>query len=409
MKEEILKKYAELVVKVGVNIQKNQALVINSPIECADFTRLVAEVAYKAGAREVQINWKDDKLTRIKYLNAPEEIFEEYPDWQKEFFVSYAKKGAAFLSIAASDPEALKGVNPDRMVKADKAANSAIKEYVDRLMSDKNPWCVVSMPTKQWAKKVFPNCTEEEAVEKLGEAITETVRLNEKDPVSAWMKHKDNMIKSAGFLNKNNFKYLHYKNSLGTDLKIELPKNHLWLAASSRTPEGIEFIPNMPTEEVFTMPKRDGVNGKVVSSKPLNYNGNLIENFSLTFKDGRVIEYTAEKGCENLKSLIETDDGSHYLGEVALVPYDSPISNSNILFYNTLFDENASCHLALGKAYPTCIKDGEKMPEEELKTSGANDSITHEDFMVGTSDLSIIGITEDGKEVTVFENGNFAI
>lgn len=408
MNQDLLKKYAELVVKVGVNIQKNQTLVVNSPIECCDFVREISEIAYKCGARDVEVRWKDDKLTRIKYLNAPEEVFEEFPQWQKEFYLTYAREGAAFLSISSSDPEALKGVDPNRMVKAGKATDAAIKEYVDRMMNDKNPWCVVSMPTKKWAEKVFPNVSEEAAVEKLGEAIAKTIRLNEKDPVAAWMEHKDNMIKNADFLNKHNFKYLKYKNSLGTDLKIELPKGHMWLAASSKTPEGIEFIPNMPTEEVFTLPKKTGVNGKVVSSKPLNYNGNLIENFSLTFKDGRVVEFTAEKGYEVLKSVIETDEGAHYLGEVALVPYDSPISNSNILFYNTLFDENASCHLAIGKAYPTCIKGGSDMSKEELEASDVNDSITHVDFMVGTSDLSIIGIMESGEEVTVFKDGNFA-
>ncbi|MFL0251303.1 aminopeptidase [Clostridium neuense] len=409
MNQDLLTKYAELVVKIGVNIQKNQTLVVNSPIECADFVREITESAYKCGARDVQVRWKDDKLSRIKYLNAPEEIFEEFPEWQKEFYISYARQGAAFLSIAASDPEALKGVDPNRMVKAEKASDAAIKEYVDRMMSDKNPWCVVSMPTKKWAQKVFPNVSEEEAVEKLGEAIAKTIRLNEKDPVAAWMKHKDNMIRNAEFLNKHNFKYLKYKNSLGTDLKIELPEGHMWLAASSKTPEGIEFIPNMPTEEVFTLPKKTGVNGKVVSSKPLNYNGNLIENFSFTFKDGRVVDFTAEKGNEVLKSMIDTDEGSHYLGEVALVPYDSPISNSNILFYNTLFDENASCHLAIGKAYPTCIKGGSDMSEKELEALDVNNSITHVDFMVGTSDLSIIGVTENGEEVTVFKDGNFSI
>lgn len=408
MNQDLLKKYAELVVKVGVNIQKNQTLIVNSPIECCDFVREISEIAYKCGARDVEVRWKDDKLTRIKYLNAPEEIFEEFPEWQKEFYLSYAREGAAFLSIAASDPEALKGVDPNRMVKSQKAADTAIKEYVDRMMNDKNPWCVVSMPTKKWAQKVFPNVSEEEATEKLGEAIAKTIRLNEKDPVAAWMSHKDRMIKNAGFLNEHNFKYLQYKNSLGTDLKIELPKGHMWLAASSKTPEGIEFIPNMPTEEVFTLPRKTGVNGKVFASKPLNYNGNLIENFSLTFKDGRVVDFTAEKGYEVLKSMIETDEGAHYLGEVALVPYDSPISNSNILFYNTLFDENASCHLAIGKAYPTCIKGGSDMSKEELEDLDVNDSITHVDFMVGTSDLSIIGVTESGEEVTVFKDGNFA-
>ena len=210
------------------------------------------------------------------------------------------------------------------------------------------------------------------------------------------------------FLNSNNFKYLQYKNSLGTDLKIELPENHLWLGGSDFTPDGIEFIANMPTEEVFTLPKKDGVNGIVVSSKPLNYNGNLIEKFSITFKQGKIVDFNAEVGYDILKSIIETDEGSHYLGEVALVPYDSPISNSNILFYNTLFDENASCHLAIGKAYPVCIKNGENLNDEELAEQGVNDSFVHEDFMVGTEDLQIIGITADGKQISIIENGNFA-
>lgn len=408
MEGSLLKKYAELVVKIGVNIQKNQTLVVSSPIECSEFVEAIAESAYKAGARDVQVRWNDDKLSKIKYLNAPEEVFEEFPEWRKEFYISYARQGAAFLSIAASDPDIMKGVDPNRMVKESKASNAAIKEYVERLMADKNPWCVVSMPTKAWAKKVFKEVDEDEAVEKLWEAILKTVRVGEGDPVALWMEHKKNIIDRTKYLNECKFKYLHYKNSLGTDLKIELPKGHIWLGAASKTPEGIEFIPNMPTEEVFTLPKKSGVNGKVVSSKPLNYKGNLIENFSLTFKAGKIVDFTAEQGYENLKSIIETDEGSHYLGEVALVPYDSPISNSNILFYNTLFDENASCHLAIGKAYPTCIENGENMSEDELKKAEVNDSIEHEDFMVGTEDLEIIGITEEGKEIPVFKKGNFA-
>ena len=409
MDDKLLEKYALLLVKTGINIQKDQTLVINSPIECAAFTRIVSKIAYIEGAREVVVTWRDELSTKIKFTFAPEEIFSEYPDWQKDFYVSSARKGAAFLSISASDPELMKDVNPARMSKANKAASTAIKEYRDRMMSNKNVWCVASIPTQAWANKVFPEVSEDEAMEKLWNAIFKTVRVDTEDPVASWETHKSNLKKSMDYLNLNNFKYLQYKNSLGTNLKIELPENHLWLGGSDYTPSGVEFIANMPTEEVFTLPKKTGVNGIVVSSKPLNYNGNLIDKFSITFENGRVVDFKAENGYDILKSIIETDEGSCYLGEVALVPYDSPISNSNILFYNTLFDENASCHLALGKAYPVCIKNGENLSNEELKGLEVNDSFVHEDFMVGTKDLQIIGITAEGIEVPVFENGNFVI
>lgn len=408
MDNKLLEKYARLLVKTGVNIQNNQTLVIFSPIECAPFTRMIAEAAYKEGARDVVVNWRDELLTKTKYLMAPEDIFDEYPEWQKEFYISHARMGSAFISISASDPELMKDVDPDRMVRTQKASGAAIKEYRERLMANKNVWCVASIPTKAWAQKVFPGVSEEDAVEKLWKAIFDAVRVNTEDPVKAWDEHKDALKNSLNFMNSNNFKYLHIKNSAGTDLKIELPENHQWLGGSDFTPEGVEFIANMPTEEVFTLPKKTGVNGTVVSSMPLNFNGNLIDKFSLTFKDGRIVDFTAEKGYEFLKNLIDTDEGSHYLGEVALVPYNSPISNTGILFYNTLFDENASCHLAIGKAYPVCIRNSEELTKEQLDNLGVNDSISHVDFMFGTADLQIIGITEDGKEVPVFKDGNFA-
>jgi len=409
MNTMLLEKYADLIVKTGVNIQKGQTLVISSPIECASFARMMAEVAYLAGARDVVISYKDELFSKLRFLQAPEEIFTEFPDWQKEFYLSYVKQGAAFISIAASDPELLKEVNPDRVAKVQKASNVALQEYRERLMSNKNPWCVVSIPTKSWAKKVFPSLSEDEAMEELWEAIFKTVRVDAGDPVAAWSHHKNKLKVSADFLNSKQFKFLRYKNSLGTNLEIELPENHIWLGGSEYTPEGVEFIANMPTEEVFTLPKKTGVNGLVVSSMPLNYNGNLIEQFSLTFKAGKIIEFTAVKGYEVLKKLIETDEGSSYLGEVALVPYDSPISNAKILYYNTLFDENASCHLAIGKAYPVCIENGKNMTQQELDQSGVNDSLTHVDFMIGTQDLEIIGVTAQGVEIPVFTNGNFAL
>lgn len=408
MDTTLLEKYANLIVKTGVNLQQGQTLVIISPIECADFARIIGENAFKVGARDVVISYKDELFSKIRFLEAPEEVFEEFPAWQKEFYLSYVRQGAAFVSIAASDPELLKEVSPERVAKVQKTSSLALQEYRERLMSNKNCWCVVSIPTKSWATKVFPKLTAEEAVTALWEAIFKTVRVDTENPVDTWKMHTQHLKKSADFLNAKNFKFLRYKNSLGTDLQIELPGDHIWLGGSEYTPEGIEFVANMPTEEIFTLPKKTGANGKVVSSMPLNYNGNLIENFTLTFNEGKIIDFTAEKGYEVLKKLIETDSGSCYLGEVALVPYDSPISNAKILYFNTLFDENASCHLAIGKAYPICIKNGENMDKKQLEELEVNDSLTHVDFMIGTPDLEIMGITAAGEEIPVFVQGNFS-
>ena len=404
-----LEKYAHLIVKTGINLQDKQTLVISAPLESAPFTRLVAEKAYLEGARDVVIQWRDELFSKIRYLHGPEEIFDEFPEWQKEFYLSYVHQGAAFLSIAASDPELMKDVNPLRITKAQKASNTALKDYRERLMSNKNTWCVVSIPTAAWSKKVFPDLSEDESIQKLWETIFKTVRVDTDNPVASWEEHKGNLKRRSDLLNSLGLTSLHYKNSLGTDLTIELPENHIWLGGSEYTPEGIEFIANMPTEEVFTLPKKTGVKGKVVSSMPLNYNGNLIENLSLTFEEGRIVDFQAEKGFETLKTLIETDEGSHYLGEVALVPYDSPISNSKLLFYNTLFDENASCHLALGKAYPVCLKNSESLTQDDLSRQGANESLVHVDFMIGTSDLEIIGKTSEGNSIPIFKNGNFVL
>ena len=409
MNKAVLEKYAELAVKTGVNLQKGQILVISSPVDCAYFAREVAQVAYKEGAKDVVMNWRDELFSRIRYLLAPEEVFEELPEWKKEFYVSYARQGAAFLTIENEDPEIMKGVSPERIMKDNITTRTAVKEYRDRLMSNKNPWSIVAVPSPEWAKKVFPELTEADAVERLWEEILKTVRVDKKDPAAAWREHKENLKKHLDFLNSNNFKLLHYKNSAGTDLKVELPEGHIWLGGSEYTPEGLEFTANMPTEEVFTLPKKSGINGKVVSTMPLSYNGSIIDGFAFTFKDGRIVDYTAQKGYDTLKNIIETDEGSHYLGEVALIQVDSPISKSGVLFYNTLFDENASCHFAIGKAYSVCVKNSESMTEEELKNLGVNESLTHVDFMIGSPDLQITGITAEGKEVPVFRNGNFAV
>ncbi|MFD2445132.1 aminopeptidase [Bacillus sp. CGMCC 1.16607] len=404
-----LEQYARLIVKTGVNLQQDQTLVIFSPIEVASFTKLVAKCAYEEGAKDVVVRWEDEELSRIKYLSAPEATLETVPEWQKEFYLSYAREGAAFVNIHASDPELMKDVDPKRIMKASKALGTAIREYRERRMNNQNRWCVVSVPTASWAKKVFPDATETEAIDRLWEVIFQSVRADKENPIAAWTEHCRNLKQRRNFFAEKKLKSLHIQNSLGTDLHVELPEGHIWLGGSEFSPDGVEFVANIPTEELFTVPKKTGVNGKVVSSMPLNHNGTLIENFSLVFKDGKVVDFHAEQGYETLKNIIETDEGASYLGELALVPYDSPISNLNILFYNTLYDENASCHLALGKAYPVCIENGDKMSKEELEQAGVNDSLAHVDFMFGTEDLKITGFTWNDEEVAVFEKGNFVI
>ncbi|MBQ8682383.1 MAG: aminopeptidase [Selenomonadales bacterium] len=405
--ERFLDNYASLIVGAGVNIQKGQLLVIQTPIECADFARRIAKKAYERGAKDVVMNWRDELFTKLRFLNAPEEVFSEFPEWQKEYYKFYADRGAAFISIAANDPELLKEVDPKRVAMVQKTSSTALAEHREKLMSNENAWCVVSMPTKAWAMKVFPELSVDEAIGALWQAILESVRADADDPTLAWEAHKKALRARMAFLNRHNFRRLRYQNSLGTDLVVGLPEGHQWLGGAEKTKAGVEFIANIPTEEVFTLPHKNEVNGVVYSSKPLNYQGNLIDRFSLVFKEGKVTDCSAVIGQEVLKNLIATDDGASRLGEVALVPFDSPISNSNILFYNTLFDENASCHLAFGKAYPVCLAGGEEMDRAALEAAGVNDSLVHVDFMIGTSDLTIDGQTADGQWIPVFRNGNF--
>ena len=409
MKQDLLQAYAELVVRIGVNLQKDQILVINAPIECAEFARTIAEAAFAAGAHDVVVSWSDEQLAHIRYAEGKKQLFTEFPEWRRAFYEDYAAQGAAFVSIAARDPEIFGDIDPEKLKLSNQAAGAALMEYRERLMNNRNTWCVVSVPTRGWAKKVFPELSEEEAVARLWKEIFKTMRVGDGiDTVKAWQEHIDFLHKAADFLNKNDFAKLHYTNGLGTDLTVELPEGHIWAGGAEKSELGTVFAANLPTEEVYTLPKRDGVNGIVYATKPLNFNGNLIEDFYLRFEQGKVVDFGAKKGEEILKGLLDTDEGSRYLGEVALVPFDSPISKSGVLFYNTLFDENAACHLALGKAYPTCLKGGEKMDSVTLLQHGVNDSLVHEDFMVGSRDLEIVGTRRDGTQVQVFHQGNFA-
>lgn len=408
MNKSFLIKYASLAVNIGVNIQKDNILVISSPIETAEFARLITEEAYKSGAKDVIVHYGDQKLTKIKLENSSLETISNIPEWQAESYNYYARQEACFISISTSDPDGLKGVPVEKIGASQKARTSALKEYFDNSMSNKCRWCVLSVPTLSWAKKVFPKVSDDEAMESLWDVIFKTVRVDTENPVNAWEKHNAYLEEKIKFMNNNNFKSVHLKSANGTDLNIELPEGHIWAGGSERDVNGIPFNANMPTEEVFTLPKKTGVNGIVYSSKPLSYGGNLIDNFSITFKDGKAINFTAETGYDVLKQMLESDEGAKYLGEVAFVPYNSPISNSKLIFFNTLFDENAACHLAFGRAYESCVKDADKYSEEELEKIGVNNSIIHVDFMIGTSDLEVTGINENGETIQIFSNGNWA-
>ncbi len=406
--EEKLQEYARLVVEIGVNIQRGQNLIIAAPVECAHFARLCAKAAYAAGCREVIMSWRDDELSREKYLHAADDVFDTVPEWSRHFYNDYAREGAAYLAISASDPENLKGVDSDRIVRGQRSSSEALKPFYRLQMANGFPWCIVSIPIPSWAEKVFPDCPD--AVDKLWEAIFTAVRITgDGKAVERWQAHLKLLEERKDKLNALHFASLHYRNSLGTDLTIRLPETHIWAAGNGVTQSGQPFIANMPTEEIFTAPLREGVDGVVAASLPLCHDGNIIDKFSFVVRKGKIVEARAEVGEETLKAAITVDEGASYFGEVALVPYDSPISNQKILYYNTLFDENASCHLAFGEAYNECVEGGQDMDKEALKALGLNDSITHVDFMVGTADLSIVGTTHDGREVPVFVNGNFAL
>ncbi|MEK3763625.1 MULTISPECIES: aminopeptidase [unclassified Solibacillus] len=407
MFESKLTKYAELAVKIGVNIQPNQYLYIAASIESAPFVQVVTKIAYEAGAKQVFVDYTDDQITRTRYELAPDDSFDFFPPWKVQEREWLAEQGAAFMSIVSQSPDLLAGIDSKRIATFQKAAGIALNKYRQYVQSDKISWTVIAAPSKQWAKKVFSDLPENEQVEALWEAIFKATRADLDNPVQAWAEHNDNLHEKVDYLNNKNYAKLHYT-APGTDLTIELPKGHLWCGAGSVNEKGEEFMANMPTEEVFTVPHKNGVNGYVSSTKPLSYGGNIIDNFKITFEKGRIIKVEAEQGEEVLKNLVATDEGSHYLGEVALVPFHSPISESNILFYNTLFDENASNHLAIGSAYAFCLEGGKTMSQEELEKHGLNNSITHVDFMIGSAQMNIDGITEDGQAEAVFRDGNWA-
>ncbi|QVK21305.1 aminopeptidase [Mycoplasmatota bacterium] len=403
-----LKKYANLLLRKGVNLQEGQELLLSAPIDAKDLVEEIVTIAYKdIKSGRVHINWNYGKLTRISFDYANEDVLLNIPEYSIMKYREVLDNGAAMLSIIASDPKLLAGVDPSLLAKVSKENAIKMKPISTEVMSGKVRWSLGAMPSEAWAKTVFPNVEPEEAVEKLWEYIFACTRVDQDDPIKAWNEHEDHLNNKKQFLNEKKFVKLHYK-APGTDLTVELPKNHIWVAGPKIATDDKSFIPNIPTEEVFTLNKRNGVNGTLSSTMPLNLNGNLIEDFSFVFENGKVVDFDAKVGKESLAKLLEMDEGVKYLGEVALVPVDSPISNLNTIFYNTLYDENASCHFALGKAYPYTLKDGTEMSEDQLLEAGANISLTHVDFMVGSKELSIDAYDSEGNVTPIFRNGNWA-
>lgn len=405
--EEKLQAYAELAVKVGVNIQPGQYLLVNTSVDALDFARLVVKEAYKAGAGRVHVNFSDDELDRAYFEHASEEEFNRFPEWVVKMRDELIERKGALLWIDAADPDKLTGIPADRLATHQKVSGAALKNYRNAVMKDLIAWSIVAVPSAKWAAKVFPQLTEEQQVPALWEAIFKTVHIGEGNAVDNWRQHVANLESRAELLNNKKYAKLHYT-APGTDLTIALAPQHKWLTGGSKTPEDNVFVANMPTEEVYTLPMKQGVNGYVSNTKPLVYQGNIIDGFKLTFEEGKVIKAEAEVGYDLLQELIQVDEGSSYLGEVALVPHESPISASEILYFNTLFDENASNHLAIGEAYPTCLEGGRDLENGQLEALGANISVTHEDFMIGSGEMDIDGILPDGTVEPIFRKGSWA-
>lgn len=408
MDKERLKKYAQLIVKCGLNVQNGQEVIVRCDLDQPEFVAMVVEECYKAGAERVNVEWSYMPVTKLNYIYRSEESLADFSAEDKAKLDRRLEKLSCLLWLDSDDPDGLTGTDHEKIARARMKRYPFVKPYNDAL-ENKYQWCIASVPGKAWAKKVFPGITEEDAVEKLWEAILYTSRVDD-DPVAAWARHNKTLAQRCKFLNEYKFDRLEYKSSNGTDFTVGLIDKGIF-AGGGETILGsnIYFNPNIPSEEVFTSPMRGRAEGKVVATKPLSYQGKLIENFWMEFKDGKVVDTYAEKNGDLLKQMVSMDEGAAYLGECALIAFDSPINNTGILFYNTLFDENASCHLALGRGFNNCLENYENYSFEQCKEIGINDSMIHVDFMIGSKDMSIVGITKDGKRVQIFKDGNWVI
>jgi aminopeptidase len=401
-----LEKYADVVVKVGLNLRDDQRLSVRANIDCAPFIRKVTESAYKAGARYVDVLWTDEQINRIRLLHADPETLTHLPKWILTRFEEYYKNGEAELAILSFDPDLYNGIDPERVATTRKTLLQEVNQPLRKYENLTN-WCVVATSTPAWARKVFPDLPEEQAVDKLWEAIFKVCRIDVPDPVGAWEQHIQKLVLYKDYLTAKQYIALRYR-APGTDLTLGLPEKQVWAGAQESFKNGITCTVNIPTEEVFTTPHRDKADGVVTVSRPLNHLGTLIEDFTIRFENGRAVNFSAETGEDDLRRLLETDENAGHLGEAALVPNSSPISQSGILFYNTLFDENAASHIALGSAYRTTIKGGEDMTDEEFAASGGNKSLIHVDFMIGSGEMDIDGICADGSPEPVMRAGEWA-
>ena len=403
-----LERYADLAIGVGLNLQPGQRLVIRAPIEAVELTRALAARAYAAGCPYVDVSYTDDELQLVRFRHAPADSFEEFPTWRVRGMIERAEQGAAFLTVSGGNPDLLKGQDPARVATTLRVASEQSKPFSrEYITTMRVSWCVIAAAVVPWAARVFPEAPAQEQVDRLWDAIFRACRVDRPDPREAWRRHIEALESRREYLNERAYTALRYT-APGTDLTVGLPAGHVWKGGIDHNAQGTRFVPNIPTEEVFTMPHSRRVDGKVASSKPLNYGGRLIEKFSLIFERGRVVRVEAESGAEVLEKLIETDAGAARLGEVALVPHRSPISSLGRLFYNTLFDENAASHFALGQAYTVCLNGGEAMSEQQLADAGANASVTHVDFMIGSDRIDIDGVLADGSTEPVMRAGEWA-
>ena len=411
MNQHYLQLYADFIVKVGVNVRPRQNFIVRCPVTMPDFAHACVRAGYEAGAKTVVVRWEDDKLTRLNMELADEKDLTAMKPYELRSYLDYAEDpdGCCTLAIHAEDPEALTGLDAGKLNRVNLARRNFLKPWQEYTMNDRVQWCVAAVPSRAWAAMVFPGVAEDEAQELLLQRILAAVRVRgDGTAAAAWRAHIARLEEVCGRLNALRLRALRYHNALGTELTVALPEGHFFAGGAERTADGLVFVPNMPTEELFTAPRRDGVNGRAVGSLPLVLDGNVVRGFALTFENGRIVRVEAQQGRELLERAIALDEGAAYLGEAALVPFDSPIAQMGTLFYDTLFDENAACHFAFGNAYP-CIEGAEAMDEQQRRARGLNASITHVDFMVGTADLSVTGILPDGGEAPVMRDGVFAL
>ena len=404
--ESQLRRYADLLLRVGVNLQPGQKLMLRTSTEAVDLTRIVVERAYRMGSPYVDVVWTDEGVTRARFMHAPDDSFDIVPQETAQAMIRNAQEGSASLAIVADDPDNLAGTDPKRMATYLKNWRPLLKPYYDMAMRDGIAWSIGAAASPAWAKRVFPELPEDEAVEKLWQLIFKAVRLDAEDPAAAWQEHLHRLDSAKSGLNKKGYAALRLR-APGTDLRVGLADGHVWDGGCSSTPGGVTFVANMPTEEVFTAPHRERVDGVVRASKPLAYNGSLIDDFELTFEDGVVVKAVAGTGQVALDNILSSDEGARRLGEIALVPVSSPISRMGVLFYETLFDENAACHIALGQAYAMTVKGGSTMTAEEKLAAGLNNSMTHVDFMVGSDQMDIDGELPSGELEPVMRGGEW--